>query len=266
VQKEEFNKRHPDFEHVIYKHSQKEKDFIERVLYFLINTQNGMDFDDNPVNDDSPLLKYFKENELKDKVVLVVGTGTGREMVTVKEMGAAYVCGTTLGNRNKLFAKDVVGVDVTVCDMHVLPYPFAAFDYLCGFQVLEHSYALPVFLLECHRVLKTGGIACFETPPSKTPSMDSWLHHIICPTPRQLCYLFLKTGFKPIWFATTKDGLYNEMDISEINPDEEGIEIEGFDDTSFGVCMKAVRQDPKTYERGDIRRYYSILDGQDFVY
>ena len=256
--KKKFNARHPESMHRIYHHSPQELSSVERKMHFLINTQNGQDVDDYVVDDNSPLLKYFTDSDLHNKSMLLIGTGVGREVITAQEMGASVVKGTTLGQRNKAYAKEIVGVDLEVCDMHAMPWPNEAFDLVCGFQVLEHSFMPVMFMLECHRLLKTGGMVCFETPPSKTISLDSWLHHVICPTPRQMYYLFIKTGFKPVWF--------NGVDISNMNPDDEEVEIEGFDDTSIMVCMKAIRQDPRTYPRGDMLRYYYVLAGNDFSY
>ena len=106
-----FKKEHPDSEHTIYEHSQEEKNSICRAIYFLINTQNGRDIDDGAITDRSPLLRYFDNGEFKNKDVLVIGTGVGREMVSVKEQGASYVAGTTLGARNRHFANEVLNVN-----------------------------------------------------------------------------------------------------------------------------------------------------------
>jgi len=66
----------------------------------------------------------------------------------------------------------------------------------------------------------------------------------------------MKTGFKPVDF--------NGIDISEVNIDEEA--VEGLDDPEIMVTVRAIKQDPLTYERRDMWRYYHILAGNTFVY
>jgi len=253
--KKEFNRRHPESMHQVYFHDKAELNSVIRSLHFLVNTQNGMDVDDYVVGADAPVYKYLK-NDLQDKTVLIVGTGTGREMKTARELGASRVEGTTLGSRNAAFAKEMVGESPTLCDNHAMPWERETFDVIAGFQIMEHSFMPVVFLLECNRLLKTGGSICMETPPAKTISLDSWLHHVICPTGRQLCYLFQKTGFKPVEF--------NGTDISNISIDEE--DVPGLDDPEVMVYVKAIKQDPLTYERRDMLRFYHILNGNEFVY
>lgn len=253
--KRRFNARHPETMHEIYRHSPAELTAVSRALHFLVNTQNGMDVDDYVVGENAPVYKYLKD-DLPGKSVLLIGTGTGREMKVARELGAIRVEGTTLGQRNAAFAREVVGEAPVVCDNHALPWPAETFDIVAGFQILEHSFMPVVFALECNRVLKTGGLLCLETPPSKTISLDSWLHHVICPTGRQVCYLLQKTGFRVVEF--------NGIDLTRVNIDKD--EVTGLDDTSIMVCVKAIKQNPYTYERRDMLRYYHILAGNDFVY
>lgn len=253
--KEVFNKNHPESMHRVYFHTDVEAQSIMRSLHFLVNTQNGMDVDDYVVGENAPIYKYLS-NDLSGKDVLLIGTGTGREMRTAKELGASRVEGTTLGHRNVTFAKEMVGESPTLCDNHAMPWESSSFDVVAGFQIMEHAYMPVVFLLECNRLLRVGGLLCLETPPAKTISLDSWLHHVICPTGRQMCYLLQKTGFKPVDF--------NGIDISNVNIDQQ--EVDGIDDPSIMVCVKAIKQDPLTYERRDMWRYYNILAGNPFVY
>ncbi len=259
--KKEFNARHPESMHKVYFHSEGELRSFARSLHFLVNTQNGMDVDDYVVGENSPVYSYLKDN-IEGKSVLLVGTGTGREMTTARELGAVRVEGTTLGQRNVAFAKEVVGESPVLCDNHALPWDKETFDVVAGFQIMEHAFSPVVFLLECNRVLKTGGLICMETPPAKTTSLDSWLHHVICPTGRQMCYLLQKTGFKPVEFIPEKGE--PGIDISDVSIDEE--EVPYLDDPSVMVCVKAIKQDPITYERRDMLRYYHILAGNSFVY
>lgn len=251
VQKKAFYERYPDNVWKEYIHSDEEMKRIRVALDFLINTQNGQDLDD------SLLLQEFLKlkNDFVDKNVLVIGSGVGREIDFILENGAKKASGITMGMRNYLFSEDIVGVDQILTDMHMLPFPDEEFDIITAFQVLEHSYAPIVFLLECNRALKVGGIIHIETPPSKCASIDSWLHHVICPTPRQLLCLLLKAGFKPLEF--------NQLDIDNLKGNED---LDWYDDSSLGVYFKAEKMDPYTYERGDMRRYYEMLAGGSYKY
>ena len=253
--KAKFNAAHPESMHKVYHHSQREWDSLQKSMHFLVNTQNGQDVDDYVVGGNAPVFKYLK-GHLQDKSVLILGTGTGREMKTARELGASRVEGTTLGQRNAAFAKEVVGESPVVCDNHMLPWGQSEFDTVAGFQIMEHSCMPIVFLLECNRVLKTGGLLCLETPPAKTISLDSWLHHVICPTGRQMCYMLQKTGYKVVDF--------NGIDITDVDIDK--VEVEGLDDPNVMVTVKAIKQDPLRYPRRDMLRYYRILAGQDFEY
>ena len=250
-QKDAFYLKYPERVWKEYVHSDAEMTKIRVALNFLINTQNGQDLDDGIIRD-----RFLNlGTEFIGKDVLIVGSGTGREVNFALNKGALSVCGITMGKRNNLFAREVMGIEQIIVDMHMLPFSNEKFGIITGFQVLEHAYAPIIFLLECNRVLKTGGIFYVETPPSKTHSMDSWLHHIMCPTPRQMFCLLLKSGFKPLEF--------NEIDISGLKV---GDDFEWLDDTSLGVYFKAEKMDPYTYERGDMRRYYEMLDGSEYKY
>ena len=252
-QKKDFYNKHPEFIWKIYEHQVFELVQLNTALDFFINTQNGPDVDDYVLNDSSRFVSL--KDQFKNKDVLIIGTGTGREMVFAKAYEANRVEGVTMGARNQMFAQEVVGVKPLIADMHMLPWDKNIFDMVIGLQVLEHSYAPIIFLLECNRVLRTNGILHIETPPSKTHTFDTWLHHILCPTPRQLFCLLIKTGFKPLE--------YNGIDLCSVKPEDD---TNWFDDVSDNVYIKAQKMDPATYERGDMRRYYEMLAGKPFQF
>lgn len=250
-QVEEFYSKHKGTIWKRYTHSYDEADALLRYIHFLINVQNGMDVDDSSWDDDNNFLPLSEE--FSGKRVLIFGAGTGREVEYAKDCGAGEAVGITLGERNKLFSDEVIGVDLKVRDMHCTGLDSEYFDVIVGFHVLEHAYSPIIFLLECNRLLRVGGKVFFETPPSKTHSFDTWLHHILCPTPRQLLFLLMKAGFTPL--------KYNGIDIGSLDPNDEL-----FDDDSSMVFFEARKEDPETYDRGDIRRFYEVLSGKGFKF
>lgn len=247
--REQFYSKYPNHIWEVYEHSAAEQLMFKKVSDFLVNTQNGPDVDDYIIDEGSGIVKRLS-GHLSNKDILIVGTGTGREMQFAREEGARKIEGITMGKRNCMFAKEMVGEQPIITDMHFLPWQQNTFDIVAGFQVLEHSYAPVMFLLECNRVLRTGGEIHIETPPANGFSMDTWLHHILCPTPRQLYHLLIKTGFLPVQFNAEK---------LPSNLLEREKDFDWLDDSNVSVYMKAIKQDPETYPRGDIRRYYETL-------
>ena len=252
AERKEFYKKYQNsIVHSPYKYKDSEIKELEKKLYFLINIQNGQDIDDSEIEDDFSLIRYAKD-EFLNKEVLVLGAGSGRQMKFLRSLGASKVLGITLGEKNVKFAEEVLNEKPIISDMHCMPFESSSVDTIVGFHVLEHSFMPIVLMLECNRVLRTGGRMIVETPPMKTGSIDTWLHHIICPTPRQLYYMFLKSGFKPVFFNG------NNIENTEI---DDILDIDNIEDT---IYMEAVKQDPSSYDRGDIARYYEILDGKSF--
>jgi 2-polyprenyl-3-methyl-5-hydroxy-6-metoxy-1,4-benzoquinol methylase len=49
-------------------------------------------------------------------------------------------------------------------DGHILPFDRNRFDVVTMFDDIEHLPAVSAFLLEVHRIFKTGGIFIFQTP------------------------------------------------------------------------------------------------------
>jgi SAM-dependent methyltransferase len=165
----------------------------------LLETQNGMDTDDYCVLDNNKVERYLSFLP-KESHVLILGTGTGRELIVANRMGFS-VKGTTLGSRNIDYAVDELGIDASIiqeCANEALPFQSGVFDCVAGFQVFEHTIAPLLFLLEQGRVLKMGGTLLLEWPPADNYSMGANPHHQVCFTPGQAEALFQKAGFKEI--------------------------------------------------------------------
>lgn len=165
----------------------------------VISIQNGMDTDDYLVADNNKVERYIG-NLPKNSKVLILGTGTGREVRVAKDLGYD-VRATTLGSRNIDFAINYLGLqqtEVRECLNESLPFEAGTFDCVTGFQVFEHTIAPLLFLLEQGRVLKMGGTLLLEWPPAISNHMGSNPHHQICFSPGQAMSLFQKTGFENI--------------------------------------------------------------------
>ena len=165
----------------------------------LVTTQNGQDTDDYAVHEGNKVEKYLSAYSEGSKVLLL-GVGTGREVLAAKGIGFNAV-GTTLGSRNTDYAHNYLGLgpdEVLECLNEKLPFTANSFDVVAGFQIFEHTIAPLLFLLEQRRVLKFGGKLLLEWPPAKDYTMGDNPHHQVCFTPGQARDLFLKAGFDSV--------------------------------------------------------------------
>jgi SAM-dependent methyltransferase len=191
----EYRDDYPPF--VPYGISERELQYIAKAFSNVIKTQNGQDFDDYPVTDDRDLTQRYLQDTPKGSSILLLGVGTGREVVAAKELGYRAI-GTTLGSRNVEFGLRYLGLtpgEIRECLCEVLPFRNETFDVVAGYQVFEHVLSPLTFLLEQSRVLKFGGRLVLEWPPAHTHTMEDNPHHQVCFTPGQARGLFLKAGF-----------------------------------------------------------------------
>lgn len=172
----------------------------------LLATQNGQDTDDYSVDDNNKVERYLGFLKPGTKL-LILGTGTGRELLIAKDLGHDVI-GTTFGSRNIDYATDYLNIPPTQileCANECLPFEKETFDCVAAFQVFEHTIAPLLFLLEQGRVLKQGGILLLEWPPAATHTGGANPHHQVCFTPGQAIALFQKAGFVDIE-VTLDDG------------------------------------------------------------
>lgn len=182
----------------------------------LLEEQNGENFDDYVMQQGHKVERYLETWAPPPKKVLFLGTGTGREVHAARLYGYESE-GTTLGKENIPFAKWKFDLDLFYGDNCTLPYEDKSFDVVCGFQVFEHCHSPYLFLVECCRVLREGGLILLEwpafmqtkdgtsnlTPGNMQPSYmqdydDDNLHHLCCWTPAQAWIMVRRCGFEDV--------------------------------------------------------------------
>lgn len=181
----------------------------------LMEEQNGPNFDDYVMGDGHKIERYLEHWCPPPAKVLLLGTGTGREVHAAKVHGYDAE-GTTLGKENLPFAKWKFNLDLAYVDNCTLPYLDKSFDIVAGFQVFEHCHAPYLFLVECCRILKEGGLLVLEWPPfmatpdgTVTPNPgkmydfmgdydDDNIHHTCCWSPAQGRIMTRRCGFEDV--------------------------------------------------------------------
>ncbi|KKN22539.1 hypothetical protein LCGC14_0914040 [marine sediment metagenome] len=182
---------------------------LGRKFYICLTTQDyETRIHDYPIDETNNKPWKYLQSLYEGTKVLFVGTGAGREVLIAQKMGLdAY--GVTMGSNNINFGREVLGLTpdhfVNSCN-ELLPFPPETFDFVAGFQILEHAVSPLLFLLEQSRVLKEGGKILLEWPAASnhgTHGADP--QHQVCYTPGQAEGLLLKSGFDNISL------FYNDM-------------------------------------------------------
>jgi len=175
---------------------------VDPLLWRFVNalsSQHDKIFEDYPLDVNNKFVRYLNRWPAGSRV-LHLGCGTGREVLVGKSMGINSV-GVTLGRRNVLFGKKILGLgddEIILCPCEHLPFPEGHFDAVLGCQIFEHTVAPLVFLLEQGRVLKMGGEIVLEWPPASAHATNGF-------TPGQAWGLLMKAGFRDIKL------FYNDM-------------------------------------------------------
>src|SRR4030043_1012929 len=112
------------------------------------------------------LLQRFKaKGRLMD-----VGTGFGFFLSEMKKRGWE-VTGVEISQRGLNYARDRLAVNDYAAYLEKAGLPEGHFDAVTAFYVVEHLPDPIIFLRECHRILKHGGLLLFRDPqptPTKT--------------------------------------------------------------------------------------------------
>ena len=107
----------------------------------------------------------FSLTDLKDKVVLDLGCGSGRYTVALNAYGCKAITGYDSGEQGLDIGRDIVkkyglkNIKFVKGDALDLPYEDESFDFVFCNGVLHHTKDLKRGLSELYRVLKTSGTA-----------------------------------------------------------------------------------------------------------
>jgi SAM-dependent methyltransferase len=105
------------------------------------------------------LIQQYKEKgELLD-----VGSGFGFFLAEMKDKGWD-VTGVEISQKAMDYARDVLGLTIHPGPLEKANFPDDYFDAVTGFYVIEHLPYPMVFLRECHRILKPGGLLLLRYP------------------------------------------------------------------------------------------------------
>jgi SAM-dependent methyltransferase len=92
-----------------------------------------------------------------------VGTGFGFFPLEMKKRGWE-VAGVEISQKAIDYARDVLGLTIFPGPLEKVALPDNDFDAVTGFYVVEHLSHPMVFLRECHRILKPGGLLLLRYP------------------------------------------------------------------------------------------------------
>lgn len=129
--------------------------------------------------------------DLKNKLVLDIGTGSGGKEPFYVECGARAVVGIDISTPDVILARehmersgfiqlDRAKVWLAATDASVMPFPDNTFDAVVSINVFEHIMKLEPAIQETYRILKPGGRVFLFLPPYYSPwgpHLEHWIHY-----------------------------------------------------------------------------------------
>lgn len=121
------------------------------------------------------LLRLVDFNGWRGRAVLDVGCGAGVEVVRFAR-GGAHVVGVDVAAQaaaltRQNLAQQRLTAGVAIAAGERLPFADATFDFVYAHGVIQYAADDTRIVAECHRVLKSGGLAMFQVY-----NRVSWLH------------------------------------------------------------------------------------------
>ena len=95
--------------------------------------------------------------------LLDVGSGFGFFLEEMRNRGWEVV-GVEISEKAMSYAKNVLGLVLYCGPLEKIGFPDNHFDVVSGFYVIEHLPSPMVFLKECYRILKPGGLILLRYP------------------------------------------------------------------------------------------------------
>jgi SAM-dependent methyltransferase len=114
------------------------------------------------------IYQYRRNGRLLD-----VGTGFGFFPFEMKKRGWV-AAGVEISQKAIDYARDVLGLTILCGPLEKADFPDSDFDAVTAFYVVEHLSHPMVFLRECHRILKPGGLLLLRYP--HTTPIKNLLH------------------------------------------------------------------------------------------
>lgn len=172
---------------------------------------------------DATLANLFYMPYVKDGTLLDIGCGNGSSMLVMQSLGWK-VSGIDFDVKAIHMAK-CAGLNASVSDLFEKKFPDNSFDAIMMNHVIEHLHEPSVYLKECLRILKPGGVFIALTPNADSLGhklyKSSWRglevpRHLQIFTPQSLSLLASKVGFvEPCGFTSTQ-GIIQIFEESKI--------------------------------------------------
>jgi ubiquinone/menaquinone biosynthesis C-methylase UbiE len=172
----------------------REKDYYEQYAEKL-EPNRTVDFSPVTSHEQRPWNSYWEVYALcrglfnQGTTILDFGCGPGDNAIRLAKIGYNVVgfdiCANNIKSAQELFFNNPWAPEskFEVSTAEVLPYPDETFDVISGIDILHHV-DIQRSIAECHRVLKTGGVAIFREP-IEVPILDmirnTWLLRLIVP-------------------------------------------------------------------------------------
>lgn len=106
----------------------------------------------------------FAAQYVKGKAVLDIACGEGYGAASLRAAGASNVIGVDVAAGACSHAKDKYGIETRQGSAESIPLADAEVDAVVSFETIEHVARPLLFLDECKRVLRPGGILIISTP------------------------------------------------------------------------------------------------------